>query len=253
MIATLLFLNLCIPYTRANKCVQYAQRFLSGNVTPIGKKVIKSSSQISSLQSLADGWTPDVDADPSLNVNLKLLGTILGLAPQAFISDLNSGKLNLYSLNDSINDAVITNIAAGRVVIEKDGLRQELLLGDPEKADSASVIKNILPNVMMVSKSGVIDQMHTANELLQKVKILPVPSNPLNELWGFRIDNIPGDSMLDKAGLEDGDLVYSIQDKKIKSMKDVFQILKEMKGQREIKINLLRNERHITLRYEIVD
>ena len=185
---------------------------------------------------------------------LKLLGTIIGKPSLAFISDLDSGKFQLYKKNDEVCGARIVSITAGRVVLDKDGSRQELLLENVTTGANKNknlVIAAVLPNEMIVSRSGVINQLDRAKELLAKVKILPVPDNLSGKLKGFRIDNVPSGSIIEQAGVESGDLIFSVQGQRLESTQDALRIFKYIQNQSNIEVDLLRGEEPVTLRYVI--
>ena len=106
---------------------------------------------------------------------------------------------------------------------------------------------------MIVSKSGVIRQMDEAKELLAKVRILPVTDTISDKLRGFCIENVPSGSIIEKAGMKSGDIIYSIQGQRLESAQDVLQITNNMQDQSNIAVDLLRNGETVTLRYEVRD
>ncbi len=68
-----------------------------------------------------------------------------------------------------------------------------------------------------------------ANELLAKIKILPMPSAVSNKLKGFRIDNVPPGSIVESAGIKNGDIIYSIEGQQLTSMREAWSIFDQIK------------------------
>ena len=187
--------------------------------------------------------------------NLKLLGTIVGNPSLAFICDLISGKCATYKLRGIVSSVgvKIVGIAAHRVILEKDGIRKILALGGKAEYRSQQegpTITTVSPGKMIVSKSGMLGEIDKANELLAKIRISSVPDALSDKLKGFRIDNIPSGSIIEQAGVKSGDIICSVQGKKIGGTRDAMRILSDIKNQPIIEVALLRSGESVNLRYE---
>jgi general secretion pathway protein C len=186
--------------------------------------------------------------------HLELLGTLIGNSSLAFIYNSDTKTQGLYRINDLIGDLKIVNIFPGKVLLEKDGASHELLLIAGSRngvGDNRPVVATDDDGTMIISKLQILSQLMRANELLTKVKILPLPDVASNKLKGFRIDNVPPGSIIEEAGIRNGDIIYSVQGQKLQSMQDALQMFNRIQSQPRIEVVLLRGDKPITLRYEI--
>ncbi len=248
IIAVLLVLNILIQ-TNSHRYYQESQPVLSD-------KTSRSHSVNNATQMLNSQVSDKQEGKTSPALNLRLLGTIIGEPSLAFISDLTSGKCGLYKLNGIIAGAKIVSITAGKVTLQRNGLRQELLLkdgGSSIEQEDELVIAAVSPGEMLVSKSGLISQMDRAKELLARVRIIPVSDDLSDKLKGFRINNVPSGSIIEQAGIKSGDLIYSVAGQRLESTQDALEIFGSVKNQSSITVDLLRDGKPITLRYEIRD
>ena len=183
-----------------------------------------------------------------------LLGTIIGNPSLAFIYNSNTDKHRVYKPDDSIDDYKILVIKPGKVILEKNSDRRELLLASGSRKymeDRDSVISIDVSGTMLISRVGIISVLPQANELLRKVKILPVSDAVSNKPMGFRIDNVPAQSIIEEAGIKSGDIIQSVQGKEIQSMRDAMQSLEQIRNLPLIKVILIRDNLPIILKYQI--
>ena len=185
---------------------------------------------------------------------LELLGTIMGNPSMAFIYNPQAQSSGLYKVNDILEDSKITQILSGKIILEKDGSTQELFLTSrrpkPAKENESFVAKDE-SGTMIISKFQMMTQMFKANEILSKIKIMPLADAVPNKLKGFRIDNVPSGSIIEEAGIKDGDIIYSVQGQRLQSMQDALAMFNRIQNQSRVEVVLLRNDQPITLRYEL--
>jgi type II secretion system protein C len=250
IVSGLLFLNIFIQGRRLYSIEE--NQFYSYQELGKDSRAFASLEILNSIRSLRSR----TDTKFSLVLNLELLGTIIGSPSLAFISCSDSEKHGLYKLNDVVAGARIVSITTGGIILEKDGLRQELLLKRSTTdagQDKGLVIDTISPNEMIVSRSGVVNQLDRAKQLLAKVKILPVPDISSGRLKGFRIDNVPLGSIIDRAGIKSKDIIYSVAGQRLESTQDALQVFASIQKQSRIAVDVLRNGEPITLTYEFKD
>ena len=183
--------------------------------------------------------------------HLELLGTVIGSPSLASIYNLDSGKQGLYKLNDDIGGLKLVDILPGKVILEKDGAEWELLLSADNQRKKQSAIFTDESGTIIVDKFQVLGQILKANELITKIKIFPIPDTVSNKLMGFRIDNIPSGSIIEEAGIKSGDIICAVQGKKLQSMQDALVMFEKVQNDSRIEVVLLRQEKPITLNYEI--
>lgn len=185
---------------------------------------------------------------------LELLGTIMGNTAMAFIFDPQTESSGLYKVNDQVGDFKLSQISAGKIVLEKDGVTHELFLASNRARaakENESFVARDDSGTMIISKFQLIGQMFKANELISKIKIMPLAGDVPNKLRGFKIENVPSGSMIEEIGIKNGDVIYSVQGQRLQSMPDALAMFNRIQSQSRIEVVLLRNDQPITLKYEI--
>ncbi|OGX17990.1 MAG: hypothetical protein A3K83_04150 [Omnitrophica WOR_2 bacterium RBG_13_44_8b] len=193
------------------------------------------------------------EEDMSAYLPFELHGTIIGNRSLALIYNSDTEKNGLYGLNDLVGDYTLAIIAPGKVLLEKGGIKQELLLaaGNGENADSDSEIDTGGAIATVLSMPHLFAQLPKVNELLAKIKILPVPQADSPKLKGFRIDNVPPGSIIDEIGIKSGDVICSVEGKELQSIQDAWDVFNTVKKQSLFEVVLLRHNKPLTLKYQI--
>ena len=240
-VAALLFLNILVQVgLRPRKVI--LPEVAETKSSPIKKAESTVAAQVPQAQKIA--FAP----------KLELLGTILGNPSVAFVYDPATDRSGLYKKNDSIGDLKVVKIESGKIVVEKDGSQCEVFLTRKStqlaKENNSGIVLDE-SGTMVISKFQVMTEMMKANELLAKVKIQPLPDAETNKLRGFRIDNVPSGSIIEAAGIHDGDVICSVQGQQLASMQDALRMFNKVQNQSRIEVTLLRGEKPITLKYEI--
>jgi general secretion pathway protein C len=185
---------------------------------------------------------------------LELLGTILGQPSMAFIYNPQTQTSGLYKINDSLDNFKISKILPGKILLERAGEAQELFLTSrmhKQVKDTESFVAKDESGTMIISKFQMLAQMFKANEIISKIKIMPLADSQPNKLMGFRIDNVPSGSIIEEAGIKNGDIIYSIQGQRLQSMQDALTMFNRIQNQPRIEVVLLRDRQPVTLKYEI--
>jgi type II secretory pathway component PulC len=185
--------------------------------------------------------------------HLELLGTIIGPPSLAFIHNLKTDIQRLYRINDFIEDLKVIGIMRGKVLLLGKEMVWELLLraGSRQREKAGPAIFQDTSGMMVVDRIKVIKQIPKANELLKKIRISQVSDIETQKVKGFRIDNVPAGSIIEEAGIKSGDIIHSVQDKEIQSMRDAMQSLEQIRNLPLIKVILIRDNLPIILQYQI--
>jgi len=189
-----------------------------------------------------------------VNMPFELKGTITGNVPLAFINNLETAKQGVYKLNDYVEGYRVTCIAAGMVAMEKDGFTSILSLksyANKDHTQNNPVVYKDNAGALVISKSALLGNISKINDMLTKVTICPLPDSTPNTLKGFRIDNVPSGSIIEQAGIKSGDIVYSVQGRKLQSVQDALQMFNAVQAQPSFEVVLLRDEQQVKLKYEI--
>jgi general secretion pathway protein C len=214
------------------------------------------------------------DAPVKATIQATLLGTVAGPAKYAFAIVSASGKNEVVRIGERIaNAAEVLEIHRGRIVIMNNGRKEELSMYDekplPGNADLASRPESRMP-VAMPSETNAspevsvrqtsdntfeIDQTEfeqmTTNlgPLLTQARV--VPHFEAGAINGYKIFAIKPDSLYMKIGLENGDVIQSINGIKVDSPEKALQMFQSLRTERNFNINLSRNGSPLTFNYNL--
>ncbi|GIW56198.1 MAG: hypothetical protein KatS3mg082_2602 [Nitrospiraceae bacterium] len=204
---------------------------------------------------------------PPLDVakKVKLLGTVMGDRGgiSAVLEDLATKRQNLFRLHERIpNVGELAEIRKDAVVIREDGQEEVLPLAlldqgrtGTDAATSASRAtlagrKHAPPPVSRVLDRREVEQaMADVSKLLTQARAVPHFSN--GTLDGFRIDFIAPASFYEKIGLSYGDVLQRVNGVEVRDPATMLRVFQQVKNERTVKVDVLRNNQPTTLTYEI--
>jgi len=245
LIGAALFLNVVVPRKQQVQ-ISLDQPVVAPEMADAGKAV--EEDKTFSLPELA---REDLD---NLFAHLELLGTIVGDYPVAFIFNSKTGQRGLYRQNDKIEDVRVASIMAGKIMVEKNGVVQQLLLTSKSglsQEGTEPVLYTDSSGTMVVNKLEMMAQFFNAKQALGKVKIMPQADAGSNKLKGFKVDNVPSGSIIEEAGIKNGDIIYSVQGRQLTSMQDALEMFNKVQNQSRLEVVLMRDNKPVTLNYEI--
>ena len=197
----------------------------------------------------------------SLNVasKIKLLGVVVGDHVAAIIEELSSKRQLFFRLHDQIPDiGEISEIRHNGIVI-RQGDQQELLelsTGQPDKPPTPQVastgpaaalsggqIKKVL------DRREVEQAMNDLPKLLSQARAVPVLTN--GTMTGFRLDYIAPTSFYEKIGLQYGDVLKQVNGVEIKDPGTMLSLFQQLRNEKSVKLDLLRNNQRTTMMFEI--
>lgn len=205
--------------------------------------------------------TPQLDAinvknttlkqrDKKPQLNLKLLGTILGNTPIAYIKDLVSDRQRVCEIGDIISGAKIVDIQLGKVILERDGEREILVLADT--GESAST--DILSAEKVINKKEILKEIgNDISKAMSLAKVVPNFDFVGGKFSGLKVEGIKKGSLVEFAGLRNGDIIKVVNGQELSTQQKSIQVFRKVRNQPQINIGLLRKNRLIKLRYNIKD
>lgn len=204
---------------------------------------------------------------PPLDVakKVKLLGTVMGdrAGISAILEDLATKRQNLFRLHEHIpNVGELAEIRKDAVVIREGG-QEELLplaLFDQSQAGAAAAAsaspaafagrRHAPPPTRRVLDRREVEQaMADVSKLLTQAHAVPHFTN--GALDGFRIDFIAPASFYEKIGLSYGDVLQRVNGVEVRDPATMLRIFQQVKNERTVKVDVLRNNQPTTLTYEI--
>jgi len=201
-------------------------------------------------------------------LKLELKGTITGTGsdPFAVIKKNKEKKGMLYNTGDIVDRAVIKAIFRERVILLVDG-KEEILLMVKSKTKNDSAEKssnNSVGNTAVSQTDGIIDNVLLSwadvdtltkdlKNLRRQVRVRPHFYK--GKMDGFRVTGIKKTSVFyEKLGFKNGDIVTAVNEKEIKSAKDVmsfYNMFKELDGNVAMDVDIKRKGLPGKIRYSI--
>ncbi len=193
-----------------------------------------------------------------------LLGTIVGEGRRSYaiLQQSKTQEQGLYQRGDALSDdARVGAIHRNRVVIHRQDILETLEVSfSPEEgvAVPASIpaapadgegARSVSKNRYVLDRREVTEATENLPKLLTQARVVPhfKDGNP----DGFRIFSIRKDSLYAKIGLQNGDVVHQVNDIQIKDPQNFLQVFEQLKGESNITVDLVRNNKKETLAYEI--
>ena len=208
--------------------------------------------------------------EPATQLQLKLLGTIPGDKSIALadIQDIQSKMENLYHIGDTIQGALIAEIARGRVILLANGRREVLEMAvnssaepataeSPKPATTASapsiheVVKVISPTELQINKQKFLARVGGMQAVLKTVKLEPYVVD--GKTQGMKISGLSDDvaAMASLANLQNGDVIQNINGQDLTSPQKTFQVLQKAQSQSALDVQVLRGDAVIPLHFSM--
>ena len=177
--------------------------------------------------------------------NFDLKGTVVGDSSLGyiFIEEHNSKKQKFYRLGDMIGASKLIKITRNMATL-RSGEREIILKVKAAAKDqplSPSRFKNITMDEKTVNKN-----LYNLNALMKGAVMRPFIHKGVQE--GFIISKIVPNSLYEKMGLQNGDILIDINDKKINAT-SLMQAVNFMRHGNRIALNIKRKERSETINY----
>lgn len=219
---------------------------------------VKAPSQAEGAATIAGNTAP-----------LRLWGTAVDDTDRAFaiIEDLGTRTQGLYRKGDSVlPGAVLVEVHWDRVVIYRNGRRETLTLPTtpptsvplplvtaaavPIADQEQNGVRQVAQDSFQIDRREVDRAMNNLNELFTQARAVPYNS-PDGEAQGFRLFSIKPQSLVDRIGLKNGDVVQRVNGVEIADPSTAFGLLQELQGYSQVRVDVVRNHQPLTLSYEI--
>ncbi len=167
-------------------------------------------------------------------------------AGYAIVEERGKGKQKLYRIGDMIGSARLVRVTRNTAVLNSDG--RDLVMKIKETAEGASLGRLTgSGNNIAISRQEVMQNMGDLKSIMSQAVVRPYITEGAQQ--GFIISNIVPGSLYERLGLKNGDVVMDVNDKKLNSADDIFQMVNVMQAGGSISVNVMRNGRNETLNY----
>ncbi len=203
-------------------------------------------------------------------LNAKLIGTVSGSRENSFaiIEDGSTKTQQLYQIDDTLlEQARIIEISRCKVVLLRDGAREVLECpeeGEPDKPRSGPValgtvstpqgapsegVKMVSESEFLVDEREVESALSNLNQLLTQIRI--VPNFQDGKPDGFKVFAIKPDSIFAKLGLQNGDVIRSVNGRDLSTPEKAFQVFQDLRSEKSLSVDVVRRGSPQSLRYQI--
>jgi general secretion pathway protein C len=197
--------------------------------------------------------SPQVDgAVVSASGPLRLWGTAVGDTDRAFaiIEDLGTKTQGLYHEGDVVLSGVtLVEVHWDRVVVDRNGRRETLTLptsppasvpmplatvaAESTTSEEREGVRQTALDNFQIDRQEVDRAINNLNELFTQARAVPY-SSPDGEAQGFRLFSIKPQSLIDRIGLKNGDVVQRVNGVEISDPSTAFSLLQELQGRSQV-------------------
>ncbi len=165
-----------------------------------------------------------------------------------FIEERDSHKQKLYRLGDKIGSAKLIKITRNTATLSSGG--QDIIL-----KIKATLEGSLLPNLpdsaasrsINLSKKMVNERLTDLKSIMNNAVVRPFFNEGVQE--GYIISNIAPNSLYEKMGLQNGDIIIDVNNRHIQSADDLLQTVTLMQSGSSIDLNVKRNGKIETINY----
>lgn len=220
---------------------------------------------------------PHVEVVEKIDLPYDLVGVSTfsaGKPPYAILSD-RRGEQNVYKLGQSVPSAgKLVEVDRDRVFIDHNGKRVAILLpkedlpgpvmgaqplappSEDDNADGSNDDDAYDPNVedlgdnrYKIPRATIDHSIGNMSQLLTQIRAVPnIQDGKTN---GFALSEIEPGSVFDEMGLEEGDVLRSVNGQQVTDPGQAMQMMSALRGANSISIQVLREGHPTTLSYQI--
>lgn len=213
-----------------------------------------------------------LDSLPPTSLTLTLLGTTIGMddgMSRAIIANETTKLPKVYKEGDKIEKTATTveRILVRKVVLNRDGKREVLTFSLAKKAPAAAPPprptlsrrsspsnrpRSSRPGYTMVDRSE-WQELESRNpaDLLDESGAKVTPTWKDGQIQGLQLENIAGNEYAKRLGLEEGDVVSSVNGVRIQSLDQAFGLATKLQKSPVIRVEVVRDGRPQTLTYRL--
>ena len=189
------------------------------------------------------------DSDQKIT-DFELKGTVAGNSSfgYIFIEERDTHKQKLYRLGDKIGSAKLIKITRNTATLSSGGrsiiLKIKATLEGPLLPNSQGSAGSRSINL---SKKMVNDRLTDLKSIMNTAAVRPFLNEGVQE--GYIISKIAPNSLYEKMGLQNGDIIIDVNNKHIESADDLLQTITLMQSGGSIDLTVKRNGKIETINY----
>jgi len=192
-------------------------------------------------------------AGTSTRITNMLLKGLYGTANEGFvIIALKSApeKTSIISVGETYQGFKLTQILQDAAIFQKNGHDYILKIKSIEQKELQKRVKTYREEqIQQVAKKDISYYKRDPNRIWNDISINEIRDG--KEIVGFKIFKIKKGSKMAQLGLQKGDVIIMVNNRRLKSYKDAFDAYEEAKNLSEVRIVVLRNNREREFIYEV--
>jgi len=177
----------------------------------------------------------------------------------AIIEDDAQKTQELYRIGDTLQGRTLAKVEWDRVILKGPRGDETLQLVEPSgkgaspapaaTASSSGGIEKRSDTDFVIDRAEVDKQMENMNQLFTQVRAVPHFQD--GKAAGFRLFAIRQDSVFEKIGLKNGDVITRINGNDLSDPARAMSLIQELRNEGHITVDVTRNRQPSTLSYEI--
>jgi len=215
---------------------------------------------------------PTPVATPLAPLNVTLVGTAVIEGGRSYALIESSGDLKLIREGDEVApEAKLVTVKADRILVERRGATEEILLYPPETAgqsaaatrrpapvarrpptpepESSETVRQVDDSTWLVDSREIEQASANMSQLMTQIRV--VPNFTDGQPDGFKVFAIRPGSLFSKVGLQNGDVLKRINGVELQGPEQAFEAYQTLKDETAIQIDLIRRNENKTFNYEI--
>jgi len=184
------------------------------------------------------------------NLNISLTGVAARKVGGCALLVVQGQPESAYCTGEEISPGVrLESVLADRIVILRNGTRESVLMKDAEGAPGAvavvqPVVQSLGADRQVVDRRQLQRQIGRP-EFLSQALIVPNPGG------GFLVREIQSGSLYEKLGLQQGDVIRTVNGQPITNMDDVMRLYQQFGTAERVTVDVQRHGRAETLYYDM--
>lgn len=203
----------------------------------------------------------DGQISPS-TLNAELLGTMVFSRSKfsvALLKDKGTNKSEYFSIGQTFMGAAVARIERFRVILDNNGRLESLDLKGGQstltaKASPVTItmgqIEEVSPTQKVIPQSVLDDVLNNFSKVLTQARMVPNITDD-NKTDGFKIFQIKPDSIYEKLGLKDNDIIKRVNGQDLDNFEKATGLFTALRNEKTISIDVVRNGTRLNYTYEI--
>lgn len=167
------------------------------------------------------------------------------------VEERGKNKQKLYRIGEMVGSAKLVSITRNTAILRSG--EREITMKVKATADGLLLSQGsrssigVLPPGISISKQEMTESLGDLKSIMSQAVVRPYINAGVQE--GFIVSNIVANSLYQRLGLRDGDIIVNVNQKNLTSADDVLQLVGLMQAGGNVTVNIKRNGKDETISY----